>query len=54
VENACKRALTGYKFSYTAVKNILDHNMDRLEDIDSKEYRIPDHPNVRGASAYQE
>jgi hypothetical protein len=26
MENACKRALTGYKFSYTAVKNILDNN----------------------------
>jgi hypothetical protein len=36
MENACKRALTGYKFSYTAVKNILDHNMDMVGDMDSK------------------
>ncbi|WP_051350382.1 hypothetical protein [Dyadobacter alkalitolerans] len=40
MENACKRALTGYKFSYIAVKNILDHNMDLIQDLDSKEYRI--------------
>jgi hypothetical protein len=32
MENACKRALTGYKFSYTAVKNILDNNMDMVGD----------------------
>lgn len=54
MENACKRALTGYKFSYTAVKNILDNNMDMIEETNITEYRIPEHANLRGPSAYEE
>ena len=54
MENACKRALTGYKFSYTAVKNMLDNNMDMIEETNITEYRIPEHANLRGPSAYEE
>ena len=54
MENTCKRALTGYKFSYGAVKSILDNNMDQAQQTTAKEYRIPEHPNLRGPGAYEE
>ena len=54
MENACKRALTGYKFSYSVVKNILDNNMDQAQQTTAKEYRLPEHSNLRGPGAYEE
>lgn len=54
MENACKRALTGYKFSYRSVKTILDNNMDLADEGNVTEYRIPEHANLRGPSAYEE
>jgi len=54
MENACKRALTGYKFSYSVVKNILDNNMDQAQQTTAKEYRLPEHSNLRGFGAYEE
>lgn len=54
MEAACKRGLTGSKFRYTAIKNILENNMDLLEEVITKEYRIPFHTNLRGAEAYNE
>jgi hypothetical protein len=48
-----KRALTGHRFKYTVVKNILDNNMDMIEETEQKEYRTPLHQNVRGAEAYK-
>ncbi|WP_374164031.1 IS21 family transposase [Arcticibacter sp. MXS-1] len=53
-EAACKRALKGYKFTYTAVKNILENNMDLLEEASPAAYQIPLHDNLRGAEAYME
>lgn len=52
MEAACKRGLRGHKFSYTAIKNILDNNMDMLEEEIKTEFRIPDHNNLRGPEAY--
>lgn len=52
MEAACKRGLRGHKFSYTAIKNILDNNMDMLEEETATEFRIPAHNNLRGPEAY--
>lgn len=52
MEAACKRGLRGHKFSYTAIKNILDNNMDMLEEEITTEFRIPTHNNLRGPEAY--
>lgn len=54
MEAACKRGLTGSKFRYTAIKNILENNMDLLEEVVTREYRIPFHTNLRGPEAYNE
>jgi transposase len=54
MEVACKRALTGYRFTYGAIKNILENNMDLLEEDPLPEYRIPSHPNLRGPEAYHD
>lgn len=53
MEAACKRGLRGYKFSYSAIKNILNNNMDLLEQDTAKEFRIPTHTNLRGPEAYK-
>jgi hypothetical protein len=52
MEAACKRALSGHKFSYGVIKNILENNMDLLEEEAPIEFRIPDHSNIRGPEAY--
>jgi transposase len=55
IEAACTRALRGHKFTYVAIRNILENNMDLLECTSaSTEYRIPAHDNVRGPEAYLE
>lgn len=52
MESACKRGLRGHKFSYSAIKNILDNKMDMLEEETVPEFRIPAHNNLRGPEAY--
>lgn len=52
MEAACKRGLRGYKFSYNAIKKILDNNMDMLEEERTTDFRIPAHNNLRGPEAY--
>lgn len=53
IEAACTRALRGHKFTYTAIRNILENNMDLLENTSgTADYRIPEHENVRGPEAY--
>jgi transposase len=52
MEAACKRGLRGHKFSYNAIKKILDNNMDMLEEEIVTEFRIPAHNNLRGPEAY--
>jgi len=53
MEGACKRGLKGHKFSYTAIRNILNNNMDLLEEETATEFRIPAHDNLRGPEAYK-
>lgn len=52
MENACKRALKGYRFNYKTIKSILEKNMDMLEEAPVPEYRIPKHENLRGPDTY--
>lgn len=52
MESACKRGLTGSGFTYTAIKKILENNMDQLEENHAPEYRLPIHSNLRGPQAY--
>ena len=54
LENASKRALQGDKYNYTILDNILKNNLDKLLDEHQPDiFRIPDHPNIRGANAYE-
>jgi len=53
MEAACKRALTGHRFKYTVIKNILDNNMDLVQEQEQVEYRIPAHKNLRGPEEYK-
>jgi len=53
MENACKRALKGYRFSYRTIKSILEKNMDVLEEAEVPEFRIPEHGNLRGPETYK-
>jgi hypothetical protein len=52
MEAACKRGLRGHKFTYGAIKKILDNNMDQLEEELIIEFRLPTHTNLRGPEAY--
>lgn len=54
MENACKRALTGSKISYGAVRNILQNNMDMVQDVSNEQFRTPEHTNLRGPANYNE
>lgn len=51
MEAACRRGLTGYRFTYTVIKKILENRMDQLEETVS-ESRLPIHNNLRGPQAF--
>lgn len=53
LEAACSRALSGYKVTYTAIRNILERNLDQVPSQTDLLISIPDHENIRGASSYQ-
>ena len=54
LENASKRGLQGNKYNYSTLDNILKNNLDKLQDEQEQElFKIPDHPNIRGANAYE-
>ena len=57
LDKACERALYGETYSYHRINNILKNNLDQepinIEELDKKISHIPQHENVRGASAYQ-
>lgn len=53
LENACKRALTGPKVTYTIVKTILESNLDKTELQQQIPFSIPSHENLRGHETYQ-
>jgi transposase len=54
LEKASKRALLGDKYNYSTLDNILKNNLDKLLDEEQPDlFRMPDHPNIRGADAYE-
>ena len=53
LEAACKRALAGYKVTYTMVKDILERNLDKAPVQVDLFVTIPDHENIRGPASYQ-
>ena len=57
LDNACKRALQADAATYTRIRNILKNNLDKsslfYRDLEEDKSHIPDHPNIRGASAYK-
>jgi hypothetical protein len=57
LDNACKRALQADAVSYMRIKNILKNNLDKsslfYRDLEEDKSHIPEHDNIRGASAYQ-
>lgn len=53
LEAACKRAIIGYKVTYTIIKNILARNLDKVPIQSSLCFHIPEHDNIRGPETYQ-
>ena len=53
LENACKRALKGYKVTYGNVRDILKNGLDKAEDDDDLFSSLPDHDNIRGPESYK-
>lgn len=57
LDRACQRALTADMVSYTRIKNILKNNVDQsslfYRDLEEEQSSIPEHKNIRGASAYK-
>lgn len=55
LNNACKRALYAGSCSYKHIENILKNNQDKepLPETATSKPHIPQHGNIRGASAYQ-
>lgn len=52
LESACKRALTGGRYTYRILENILKNHLDRQSMEQGKLFRIPAHDNLRGPHAY--
>jgi len=53
LEEACRRAMLGYKVTYMGIKNILERNLDKAHSQTDLFVSIPDHDNIRGAESYQ-
>jgi len=51
VDNACLKAIEYRLYSYKAVKNILDEELDKIEDTENS--ILPLHNNIRGAAYYK-
>jgi len=52
IERACTLALTFEKCSYRTVMHILENNMDKEIETESKSTNIPLHTNIRGPQAF--
>ena len=51
--NACKHAL-GYKiYSYKAIHNIFENNLDSIDSESEFDLELPKHNNIRGISCYK-
>jgi hypothetical protein len=52
LKNACKRALDFKVYSFKAIVNILDNNLDKIEEESQDELELPEHNNIRGKNYY--
>ena len=50
--NACKRALDFRIYSFKAIQNILENNLDNA-DNEQEEFDLPNHNNIRGKNYYK-
>ena len=51
--NACNRALDFGTYSFKAIQNILENNLDMAKDEKSEETQLPEHHNIRGNNYYK-
>jgi hypothetical protein len=51
--NACKRALDFGTYSFKAIQNILENNLDMINDQTCEDQELPDHNNIRGNIYYK-
>jgi len=51
-EAACQRALKGIRINYGVIKNILENNLDKQNQSQLSIFRVPEHENIRGMTAY--
>lgn len=52
LDKACERALEYHTFSYMTIKNILEKGLDRLDEKENVQLKIPIHENIRGGKYY--
>jgi transposase len=52
LESACQRAIQFRYYSYQAIKNILEHGLDRIKDDTRSLTKLPEHENLRGQEYY--
>jgi transposase len=53
LDNACNRAIYYNSFSYIAIKNILERELDKIAIDTADQYRLPLHNNIRGSQYYK-
>ena len=51
--NACKRALDYKVYSYKAIQNILENNLDRIDIESETDLELPQHDNIRGKNYFK-
>ena len=51
--NACKRALDFRIYSFKAIQNILENNLDNADNEQEEEFELPNHNNIRGKNYYK-
>jgi hypothetical protein len=51
--NACKRALDFGTYSFKAIQNILENNLDMIKDETTEDPELPEHNNIRGKNYYK-
>jgi len=51
--NACKRALDFGTYSFKAIQNILENNLDLIKEETGEDPELPEHNNIRGKNYYK-
>jgi transposase len=53
LNNACARAIYYNSFSYIAIKNILERELDKIQPETGLQIKLPLHDNIRGSAYYK-